>query len=101
PRRAAQYFLALRKVCPKCRIVAADVLQSSNLNGWMKTFLHYAQGKAKIFGLHNYPDVNRFRSTGTRDFLKTVKGDVWLTETGGILTFLPSFKTSSSRQVKA
>lgn len=98
PRRAAQYFLALRKNCSGCKIVAADVLDTRNMDAWLRTFLRSARGKARIFGLHNYQDVNRRTSDGTRDLLRQVKGEVWLTETGGILTFLPSFKKNATRQ---
>ena len=38
-----------------------------------------------IWGLHNYIDANRFRTRGTRALLKAVKGDVWFTETGGLV----------------
>ena len=38
-----------------------------------------------IWGLHNYIDANRFRTRGTKSLLKAVKGDVWFTETGGIV----------------
>jgi hypothetical protein len=98
PKRAAQYFLALRKVCRGCTIVAADVLDISNMQRYLRTFLRHAKGRAKIFGLHNYQDVNRRTSSGTREILSTVPGQVWLTETGGILSFLPNFKRSPSRQ---
>jgi hypothetical protein len=101
PKLAAQYFLALQKNCKGCKIVAIDVLDVSNLTSYLKSFLKYDKGKAKIFGLHNYGDVNRSRSTGTRSVLSRVRGEVWLTETGGILTFLPSFKTSATRQARS
>jgi hypothetical protein len=98
PKRAAQYFLAARSACGSCTLVAADVLDIRNMNSWLRTFLRNAKGKAKIFGLHNYQDVNRRTSDGTRSLLATVPGQVWLTETGGILTFLPSFPRNASRQ---
>jgi hypothetical protein len=98
PKRAAQYFLAARKACGRCTLVAADVLDVSNMRSWLRTFLRHARGKARIFGLHNYQDVNRRTSSGTRQLLDTVPGQVWLTETGGILKFLPSFKRNFSRQ---
>jgi len=98
PRRAAQYFLALRKVCPKCTIVAADVLDIANMQRYLRRFLRFAQGKAKIFGLHNYQDVNRLTQSGTREILSTVPGQVWATETGGILSFLPNFPRNPVRQ---
>ena len=98
PALAARYFLAARSACPSCDLVAADVLDIPNMEGWLHTFLRASKGKAKIFGLHNYGDVNRLRTSGTRRMLRTVPGQVWLTETGGILKFLPSFKRSTKRQ---
>ena len=98
PRLAARYFLAARKACRSCELVAADVLDTKNMVGWLRSFQRAAKGKARIFGLHNYGDVNRKRSIGTRLLLRTVPGQVWLTETGGILKFLPAFRRSESRQ---
>jgi hypothetical protein len=85
PKRAAQYFLALRRHCPGCRIVAADMLDGSNLTKWATAF-QKAIGKRRVtWGLHNYIDANRFRTRGTKALLRAVKGDVWFTETGGIV----------------
>jgi hypothetical protein len=100
PRLAAKYFLAARKACSSCTFVAADVLDSTNMESWLSKFRRKAGGKATIFGLHNYGDVNRKRTSGTTRLLRTVPGQVWLTETGGILKFLPSFKRSESRQAR-
>jgi hypothetical protein len=100
PRRAAKYFLAARKSCRSCTFVAADVLDSKNMERWLRKFKGAAKGKARIYGLHNYSDVNRKRSSGTRRLLRAVPGQVWLTETGGILKFLPAFKRSQKRQAK-
>jgi hypothetical protein len=85
PKRAAQFYLALRKHCRGCRIVAADVLDGSNMVSWVKTF-QKAVGKPRVtWGIHNYIDANRFHTRGTRALLKAVRGDVWFTETGGIV----------------
>ena len=40
-----------------------------------------------IWGLHNYSDVNRLQSWRTRELSKALGGQVWLTETGGIVQF--------------
>jgi hypothetical protein len=85
PKRAAQFYLALRKHCRGCRIVAADVLDGSRMVGWVKTFQKTVGNRRVIWGLHNYIDANRFRMRGTRGLLKAVKGDIWFTETGGIV----------------
>ena len=104
PKRAAQYFNVVRANCHGCRIVAADVLDDPNMVKWLKTFKKTAHG-ARIWGLHNYRDTNPRKGQlfgGTARLLKTVRGQVWLTETGGIVKFkLPNnrtlFKFSESR----
>jgi hypothetical protein len=85
PRRAAQYYLALRKHCKRCRIVAADLLDGSKVARWAKAFQKAVGKRRVIWGLHNYIDANRFRTRGTKALLRAVKGDVWFTETGGIV----------------
>jgi len=92
PKRAAQYFNVVRKRCRGCKIIAADVIdEGSNLERWLKVFRKTARG-AKIWGLHNYLDTNYTRgkkSGGTKRFMRIVKrGQVWFTETGGIVKFV-------------
>src|ERR687898_542247 len=69
PEQAARYFNVVRK---RCR-------------------------GARIWGLHNYRDSNPRRGQrygGTKLLLRTVRGKVWLTETGGIVRFiLPDGRT--------
>src|SRR5918997_1757576 len=101
PKRAAQYFLAARRLCRSCKLVAADVLDTKNMTSWVASFKRFAKGKARIWGLHNYGDVNRRRSTGTRQLLRVAPGEVWLTETGGILKFGRDYPRSESRQARA
>ena len=101
PGLAAKYFLAARSACRSCKIVAADVLDSTNMESWLNGFDAKDKGKASIYGLHNYSDVNRQQSSGTRRLLRRVSGEVWLTETGGILKFLPTFPRSESRQKRS
>jgi hypothetical protein len=91
PERAAAYYQAVRKVCPGCVITAADVLDAGNLERWLGRFKAALHGTpAPLWGLHNYSDTNRFRSSGTRRMLASVKGEIWLTEAGGIVSFVTS-----------
>ena len=101
PSLTTKYFLGARTDCKGCKIVAADVLDSSNMERWLRGIDAKDKGKARIYGLHNYSDVNRKRSSGTTPLLRTVGGEVWLTETGGILKFLPQFKRSEKRQASS
>jgi hypothetical protein len=88
PRAAAHYFNWMREACPTCNIVAADVLDSSDMPWWIGQFKRYAP-KARLWGLHNYKDANNGTTLNTRALLKIVKGTVWLTETGGIKRLKP------------
>lgn len=87
PKRAAQYYNYVKSKCRGCKVLAADVQDISNQRKWVRSFLKYTKGTPKLWGLHNYTDVNRFRTSGTAQFLKLVKGKVWLTETGGVYFF--------------
>jgi hypothetical protein len=108
PKRAAQFYNVVRSNCRGCTIVAADVIDEVNMESWLGTFKRHAKSP-RIWGLHNYRDTNLRkgqRTGGTARLLKTVRGKVWLTETGGIVKFvLPSgstlFKASESRANKA
>jgi hypothetical protein len=89
PERAAAYYEALRKVCPGCIITAADVLDGSNLERWLGRFKAALHGTpTPLWGLHNYSDTNRFRTSGTKRMLASVKGEIWFTEAGGIVSFM-------------
>lgn len=85
PERAAAYFDVVREECPSCTVVAADVLDQRGMGPWLARFRRAARHRPTIWGLHNYLDANRLRSTGTRRLLAAVKGEVWLTETGGVV----------------
>jgi len=90
PRRAAEYYNVVRRLCRGCQVVAADILDESNMRPWLEEFKRTAE-RPRIWGLHNYKDTNPRpgqRLGGTREFLRLVpQGEVWLTETGGIVKF--------------
>ena len=110
PKRAAQFFVAMRGLCKGCTIVALDVLDQAGsdryITSWFKALGRSNWSKAKVIGIHNYSDTNRFRSTGTAKILKTAKkydrkANFWLTETGGLAAFGGAFPCDLTRQVKA
>jgi hypothetical protein len=95
PIQAAGFYVALKNACPKCTVVGLDVLDSTNIAStirYIRQFQRAARGKLPtVWGLHNYSDTNRFRSTGTKAVLAAVRGQVWLTETGGVVHFGSEF----------
>ena len=71
---------------PGLPILAAEVLDSRTWSrGCARSAAQAGRGAAGYWGLHNYIDANRARTTGTRRMLHAVKGQVWFTETGGIV----------------
>jgi hypothetical protein len=113
PKRAAQYADAAAKVCKalarKCTIVAADMLDQADnpaakrptfkaTSKWIKTFRRNLKAKRAVCGIHNYSDVNRFRTSGLKA-LEHALGckQYWLTETGGLFDF-GSFWTAKTKK---
>jgi hypothetical protein len=86
PATVARWWLAMRKACPTCTVLGADLLDRANVGSWARRFVKAAKRTPKVWGLHNYVDANTFKTTGTRKLLKAVKGNVWFTETGGIVS---------------
>ena len=89
PKLAAGYYKALRRACRKCKILAVDLLGSSNMHTWIKRFRKYYKGRA-TWGIHNYQDGNKpkaFKKTWTYLMTRYVKGPIWSTEAGGIVGF--------------
>ena len=85
PELAARYFDAITRACPTCTILGGEVLDQPNMASWIKRFRKAGKHEPKAWGLHNYIDANRFETKGTRALLKATKGEVWFTETGGIV----------------
>jgi hypothetical protein len=95
---SARYYQALKRVCPGCTVIGLDVLDAATINATLryiaafkKEVAHLQTVMPTIWGLHNYSDLNRLESWRTRELSKAFGGQVWLTETGGIVQFKPSF----------
>ncbi len=116
PKRAGQYAKAVDQVCKslnrKCSNVVMDVLDTADNTHakklkytrtarFIKT-LRKAYGKTpSICGIHNYADVNRFRTNGTKQLAKAMKcKHYWLTETGGIYKFGGFWKKAARKAGK-
>lgn len=112
PKKAAEYYMAALKVFkgPRYKVSGLDILDGANIDcsamycalRYIRTFLKYAKPHPKFWGFHNYSDTNRFSTMRTRAMLRATKrGDVWITETGGIVSLGKNFPFSTSRAAKA
>jgi hypothetical protein len=91
---AARYYQALLRVCSRCTVIGLDVLDAAKIGPTLRYISEFKSevGKLqtvapKIWGLHNYSDLNRLESIRTRQIARAFGGQVWLTETGGIVKF--------------
>jgi hypothetical protein len=101
PRRAAEFYNVVQAECRDCTVLAGDVLDQRGMTRYVQRYRRHLDGEPEIWGLHNYADTNRFRMSGLRDLLRTVKGDVWLTETGGIVKFGRNFPRDEQRAARS
>jgi len=85
PSAAARLYEVLADVCPGCRIAAAELLDIDNMLPWLRRFRGALTREPALWGLHNYGDVTRERTEMTEALLAAVPGEVWVTETGGIV----------------
>lgn len=89
PKAVARFYKVIRANCPGCTVLPGSLLDNPNVIPWAKRLAKeikkLRQPAPKIWGLHNYSDVNRLRDTSTRKLLAAVKGRYWLTETGGVV----------------
>jgi hypothetical protein len=94
----AQYYQALLRACRGCAVVGLDVLDAQEIgptltyiSEFKREIYHLETVMPKIWGLHNYSDINRLESWRTSDLLRALGGEIWLTETGGIVKFGGAF----------
>jgi hypothetical protein len=90
PEAAAAYYGAVRRACASCTIVAGDVLDIDNMLGWLQAYRAALPEAPAVWGIHNYHDTMHGASDGLQSFLQAVSGEVWLTETGGIVELVNS-----------
>jgi hypothetical protein len=105
PHLAVRYYDVLRRESKRrrFRVMAADVLDISNMERYLRKFMRKAKGSPRLWGLHNYGDVNRKRTKYTVKMLDTVPGEVWLTETGGQVRFtgVKKFRKYSEKRARS
>lgn len=94
----ARYYQALLRVCKGCTVIGLDVLDAYDISPTLQYISEFKReiGKLrtvmpKIWGLHNYSDINRLEGWRTRELVRALGGQTWLTETGGIVKFGGAF----------
>ncbi len=100
-------YRAVKKRCRSCAVVGLDILDQSGSDRYIRSFYKRLSStwrkRLTIVGIHNYSDVNRSRSRGTKRIIDTVRRynkrtKFWFTETGALASFGKSFRYSERRQ---
>jgi hypothetical protein len=100
-------YSAVRSRCSSCNVVGLDVLDQSGVENYIKSFYKRLsptwRTRLKVVGIHNYADVNRSRTSGTKKIITSVRAynkntRFWFTETGALASFQASFPYSETRQ---
>jgi hypothetical protein len=106
PSRAAWEFRVVKSACKRCTVVGLDVLDQRGVGRYISRFYRALSRKWRkrvgIVGIHNYSDINRKRTRGTREIMRAVRrynrrATFWLTETGGVVKLSTSFRYSPRR----
>jgi hypothetical protein len=84
PELTARYYLALKRACKPCRVLGADLLDLPSTPTWVRRFVKVA-GQPRYWGFHNYVTANRLQTSRTKQLLAVTRGEIWLTETGGLV----------------
>lgn len=91
PALAAAYFEQARAVCGvRCTAVAGNMLDGSSLPSYLSAYRAALVTDPAVWGIHNYFDATYFGRSGVDLMLSVASGPVWLTETGGLVTFRSS-----------
>ncbi len=91
---SARYYQALLRVCKGATVIGLDVLDAQNIEPTLRYIAEFKHEVGvlhtvmpSIWGLHDYSDVNRLQSWRTHQIVRAFGGQVWLTETGGLVKF--------------
>lgn len=113
PAPLVTYYAIVRRYCRGCTVLGADIQDLPNMASYIRQLLadfrraHVAT--PRVWGIHNYTDVNRFvpdRSSSMRQLVTLLPGKLWITETGGLFRFQPegsrqTFRPDLNRQKRA
>lgn len=113
PEAVVTYYQIAKANCRGCTVLGADIQDLPNMVSYTRkvlaTFRKRRIKTPKVWGLHNYTDVNRFikdKNSSLRKLSGLLPGKIWLTETAGLYRFQPqnarqSFRPDLKRQKRA
>ena len=104
PKRTAQFYKVARQECAggKCTVLTNDFRAdgSAHSRWWLKVFKRHMGRGPHTWGLVAHPDINRSSTKRTREFLRSVRGNVWAVEVGAV-NYFGRLRPNVKRQTKS
>lgn len=91
PGVAARYYGAVRAACPACRVIAGELVAAPPIRNlveagrYARALRRAAHVRLGLWALHAYTDANRFQTRWTRRAARSMPGEIWLDEVGGMV----------------
>jgi hypothetical protein len=85
PGLVAAYYRQMRAICPSCNVLASELLDVPGMVAWVDRLRRVLGYEPGIWGLHNYIGANRLSTASTKALLNATHGQIWFTETGGVV----------------
>jgi hypothetical protein len=104
PALAADYYAEARRVFPEARIVAGNVVDIGNIFEWLRVYREHLGEEPQLWGILNYGDTTQLTDplhSTTGAVLSAVPGELWITETGGIVKFWPFYPFDLDRAARS
>ncbi len=105
---AAQYYQALLRSCNGCTVIGLDVLDANNIGPTLKYIAEFKReiGRLrtimpKIWGCTTTPTSTASKAGAPSEIDRALGGQVWLTETGGIVQFGGAFPNRNGSGLRA
>jgi hypothetical protein len=73
PAAVAAYYRQIRRRCPACTVIGAELLDEPNMVQWAHQFRAALGGEPMVWGLHNYIGANRLQATSTKALIRATR----------------------------
>jgi hypothetical protein len=102
PKLAATYWKLMRRACAGCQVTSPVYLdlKGATSKRWLAEFKQASGNRVRLWAIHGYGDLNRGTDHSLGALVRTLPGQVWVTEAAGWVAF-GGWKYNEARAAKA
>jgi hypothetical protein len=103
PKLAATYWKLMRQACAGCHVTSPVYLdlKGATSKRWLADFKRASGNRVRLWAVHGYGDLNRGTDRSLGALVRTLPGQVWVTEAAGWVAFGGGWKYNEARAAKA